>query len=291
MIAVRMPDGELSSNDLDVSVKASDGADTECFTDNDYNSGRIIGCDSEGKSWLMFSFKEPQTIRSISLGRMGADRYRRSRILEASDDGVNWTLLSDILPDAITKQFSFNVKPTTARHFRYSSTDGTCLECAEIRINASSRGEIDTETAGFYISGSVRDNYPTPPVDDAVPEDGIIDISRHCRDGKLNWNAPEGRWKILRFGWSLTGKVNAPASPEATGLEVDKFDRAAVLDYYDNYLSMYQEASDNALGKVISHIMIDSYEAGCQNWTSNMEREFDSCPEAMDAGACRNCDR
>lgn len=276
VIAVRMPDGELSSNDWDVSVKASDGADTECFTDNDYNSGRIIGCDSEGKSWLMFSFKEPQMIRSISLGRMGADRYRRSRILEASDDGVNWTLLSDILPDAITKQFSFNVRPTTARHFRYSSTDGTCLECAEIRINASSRVEIDTEKAGFYISGSVRDNYPTPPVDDAVPEDGIIDISRHCRDGKLNWNAPEGRWKILRFGWSLTGKVNAPASPEATGLEVDKFDRAAVLDYYDNYLSMYQEASDNALGKVISHIMIDSYEAGCQNWTRNMEREFES---------------
>lgn len=274
VLAVRMSESECAAKDAAVLVRASDGADTECFTDFDYNSGRIIEADADGKSWLMFCFEQPQTIRSLSLGRTGADRFRRGRCLEASDDGREWICVMETLPDAITKQFSVNIKPTTARHFRYSSTDGSRIECSEIRINSSSRVEIDTEKAGFYISGSVRDNYPTPEVDDAVPESDIIDISRYCKGGRLDWNAPQGSWKILRLGWSLTGKINAPASPEATGLEVDKFDRAAVLDYYDNYLTMYQKASGNALGKTISHIMIDSYEAGCQNWTRNMEKEF-----------------
>ena len=33
-----------------------------------------------------------------------------------------------------------------------------------------------------------------------------------------------------------------PASPEATGLEVDKFDGAAVRRYLETYLSMYRDA-------------------------------------------------
>jgi hypothetical protein len=32
----------------------------------------------------------------------------------------------------------------------------------------------------------------------------------------------------VRIGYSLTGTENHPATPEATGLEVDKYDGAAV---------------------------------------------------------------
>ena len=40
-------------------------------------------------------------------------------------------------------------------------------------------------------------------------------------DGTLDWIAPKGEdWRIVRMGWSLTGKTNHPATPEATGLEV-----------------------------------------------------------------------
>ena len=38
-------------------------------------------------------------------------------------------------------------------------------------------------------------------------------------DGRLDWDAPPGRWAVLRMGWSLTGTENHPATPEATGLE------------------------------------------------------------------------
>lgn len=47
---------------------------------------------------------------------------------------------------------------------------------------------------------------------------------------------------MLRLGWSLTGRLNHPATAEATGLEVDKLDRAAVERYMTTYLDMFREA-------------------------------------------------
>jgi hypothetical protein len=38
----------------------------------------------------------------------------------------------------------------------------------------------------------------------------------------INWDVAAGKWVILRMGYSLTGEKNHPASPEATGYEVDK---------------------------------------------------------------------
>ena len=54
---------------------------------------------------------------------------------------------------------------------------------------------------------------------------------------------------MLRFGWSLLGTTNHPAAPDATGLEVDKYDGAAVRRYFDHYLDTYAGATGTA-GKI-----------------------------------------
>ncbi len=61
----------------------------------------------------------------------------------------------------------------------------------------------------------------TPPVaaEDVVKKADVIDLTSKMKpDGTLEWTPPAGRWKIIRFGYSLTGRQNHPASPEATGL-------------------------------------------------------------------------
>ena len=69
----------------------------------------------------------------------------------------------------------------------------------------------------------------TPPTNDVVATNDIVDLtSKLNADGTLSWTAPPGEWKVIRFGYSLMGITNHPASPEATGLEVDKLDPAAV---------------------------------------------------------------
>lgn len=64
---------------------------------------------------------------------------------------------------------------------------------------------------------------------------------------------------------TATGKTNHPASPEATGLEVDKLDPKAITEYFHNYLQTYADASGGKLGKGgIEYLLTDSYEAGAQ---------------------------
>ena len=80
---------------------------------------------------------------------------------------------------------------------------------------------------------------------------------------------------IYRFGCSLTGKKNHPSSPEATGLEVDKLDKAAFSRYLHHYLDMYKDASAGLLGeRGIQYLLIDSYESGAQTWTESLPAEF-----------------
>jgi len=94
-------------------------------------------------------------------------------------------------------------------------------------------------------------------------------------DGRLTWTAPAGRWRVLRFGYSLTGAKNGPASPEATGLEVDKLNREAVRGYLDHYLNLYQSASKGLMGEHgVQFVVTDSWEAGAQNWTNDLFAEF-----------------
>jgi hypothetical protein len=81
-------------------------------------------------------------------------------------------------------------------------------------------------------------------------------------DGHLDWAPPAGQWEVLRIGYSLTGAMNRPASPEGTGLEVDKLDAAAVKRYMQRYLSMYRDATGGLIGAYgLRAMMFDSWEA------------------------------
>ena len=99
-------------------------------------------------------------------------------------------------------------------------------------------------------------------------------------DGTLDWTPPPGDWVVLRFGYSLLGITNHPATAEATGLEVDKLNGRFVRRYMDNYLDSYKETvGADWMGKrgirTSSH---DSWEAGSQNWTDDMIAQFKQTP-------------
>ncbi|MBV9182347.1 MAG: glycoside hydrolase, partial [Acidobacteria bacterium] len=105
----------------------------------------------------------------------------------------------------------------------------------------------------------------------------VIDLTATMQpDGALDWTPPEGKWVVLRLGYSLLGITNHPATPEATGLEVDKLDHRFVADYFEKYLDSYKETvgAEEMGNKGIQYVINDSWEAGSQNWTDNMLTEF-----------------
>lgn len=129
--------------------------------------------------------------------------------------------------------------------------------------------------------GQIHDYYavPTPKegVAAAIKTSDVVDLTGKMEpDGTLNWDAPAGRWGVVRMGYSLTGHQNGPASAEATGLEVDKLDPKRVAAYMDTYLGMFESATGKDLiGKRgLQNILNDSYEAGYQNWTDDILEQF-----------------
>jgi hypothetical protein len=94
------------------------------------------------------------------------------------------------------------------------------------------------------------------------------------KDGILRWNVPKGKWTIMRFGYSLTGAKNRPAVPVALGYEVDKLSRKHTEDYINRYTEPLTKALGPLYGKSLRYMMMDSWEAGIQNWTDEMISEF-----------------
>lgn len=301
VIAVPLPDDELSMAEMGAGITSSGGTfvlDELC--NDDLTDGSVLPSPKEGNAWIQFSFPEARTIRAVSLsdgrggGRMGA-AGSASVWLEAGDDGRNFTRVAALQEGGAALR-TISIPATTAKYFRVvyrgaeplrqnplglgaapARTSGT--KVSELVLHSASKIHRSEDKSGFTAASSLA-SVLTPSSDSeafASSEDVLDITSCMDKDGKLNWNAPEGRWKIYRFGFSLTGKQNHPAPAEATGLEVDKLDPDAWTRYFHTYIDMYKDAADGLVGKHgVQYILTDSYEAEQENWTPAMFEEFHS---------------
>lgn len=220
-------------------------------------------------------FRSPQTIKAFTLKSLatgGRPKFGEPvcrAVLECSDDGEAWREVTRIEPSTIS-YLTKDIRPTCARFFRIRGSRLVSMELFTVtKVNHSE------ELGGF---GIIHDfwKYHTPYSKDAVRTSDIVNLTgKMAADGKLVCTLPPGRWRIYRFGWSVTGKINHPASPDATGLEVDKLDPDAWTRYFRTYLDLYKEAAGGMFGpKGISYLLVDSYEAGSYTWTPKMAEEF-----------------
>ena len=275
VVAVRLAPGDLSMDEMGARLSTSDGTAPDDLTDGIYDNTHTVGRGPEGFAWVLVEFDRPRTVRAYLAAVDAVDRYNYARRLECSDDGVHFRTVIPRAPETKTTVNVYDIPPTTAKYFRFCSNDpAKPLNYSELALYGVTKVNCATEKAGFFTSPSTRDFYPTPGTPDAAPD--VIDLTSRVSQGVLDWKAPSGRWRIYRFGYSLTGKQNGPASPEATGLEVDKYDADAVARYYRQYFKLYDDASGGRLGSLISHLMIDSYESQCQTWTASMPEQFEA---------------
>lgn len=119
-----------------------------------------------------------------------------------------------------------------------------------------------------------------PKLDDtsyAIDPEKVIDISdKVAADGTLSWDVPEGEWIVLHTGMTPTGVTNAPATPEATGLEIDKMSRDHVKTHFDAYIGEILRRIPEKDRKTFKVVVQDSYETGGQNFTDDMIKEFEA---------------
>lgn len=282
VLAMRIPDNDKSMMELNPTITTSGGTVTAEQLGNDSISDySIIQAEKDGKAWVLMDFHQPQLVRSVTWSVLKIEERVENcaASLFCSMDGKTFTKVVDLSYQGGFERVE-DIPQTTARYFKmvFTSTEknnpATGFRLSSLKLSPVVRVNLlsDKSASSFYRYGT---SVKTPATTDVVNTADIVDVTSFVKDGVLTWKAPKGRWRIMRFGYGLTGKTNHPASPEATGLEVDKIDPVAIRDYYKNYLQTYVDASKGLLGnRGITYLLNDSYEAGAQTWTGKMVEEF-----------------
>lgn len=258
---------------------------------------RLVPAGDEKTTWLEASFPTLVTLGAVSLSvQAGAiltvEAERAPGVFTAVGSAEIDATIGPLAHGAPQETLAFTPVATQRLRLRLSPLPDRPLppvaqtmprpkqiSYAISRLNILSGARVNGFEAKAGFEPSVAKDVETTvaaPVGATIDPAQVIDLTgRLGKDGALDWTPPSGRWTIVRLGWSLTGAVNAPAEPSATGLEVDKLDAAAVRRYLAHYLDLYQQASGGDLGPHgVQNLLTDSWEAGVQNWTPALLAEF-----------------
>ncbi|WP_114211067.1 glycosyl hydrolase [Acidisarcina polymorpha] len=312
VIAYRVPASDADAESLHAKLTVSAGSpDLTLLSDGDLDKTAKLPIPEEGKnSWIQYDFPQPQTIRAVTIVTKDPGEIESlisglsapDKALEASDDGQNFHQIV-ALPGSGAPEHTLSFSPVTARYFRVTfkrspppprppwmgdmdpaslgmklGPPPTDYEIAELVLHSGARVNRFEEKAAFVPVPDLYQFATAPvPAADVVSKSDVVDLtSKMHPDGTLEWTPPAGKWVVLRFGYSLLGITNHPATAEATGLEVDKLNRSYVKNYLDHYLDNYKSAvgADWMGSKGVKFVITDSWEAGAQNWTDDMIAEF-----------------
>jgi len=307
VIAYRIPEADICMKQMNPRISSSGGEfSLDMLCDGDLANSSFLPAARPGeKSWIQFEFDRPRIIYSVSMvgggspGRFGFGRSRSTRMLESSEDGRTFKDVVEI-ETSVVAQNTTSFSPVTAKYFRvtiktpeplsgqdpmarlfgnmFNADQGPAgAEISEIVLCAVPHINHFEQKAGFStIIGAEDFVTPETPPGDVIKTEDVVNLTGQMgEDGSLEWTPPEGKWNVIRIGYTLTGHQNSPASPEATGLEVDKLNPEYVRKYFNNYLDQYKEATGGLMGeRGLQYVITDSWEAGTANWTDLMIDEF-----------------
>ena len=250
--------------------------------------------------WLEFQFSKPVTISGISiLGRPGYGPQECE--LQASSNGRPLESVKEFnVHDGRTTRIEF--KPVEADTFRllisrvyepYYPDQPRNAQIAEITLHGENQNwpekkierkpirDLPLKIASKELAWSCPDG--TPLLMDDPPEPGeedthirdVVDLTKFMdAQGRLVWDAPEGKWEILRFGYTVTGAQVSTSSGDWKGLVIDYLDPDAFRTYWKQVVEPLLADAAPWAGKSLKYLHTDSWENGGMNWTKNFPKEF-----------------
>jgi hypothetical protein len=94
-------------------------------------------------------------------------------------------------------------------------------------------------------------------------------------EGKLEWDAPEGLWHLVRIGYVLGGNNTQNPGSGRIGSEADPLSAEAMDVHFANTGAKLVEDAGPLVGKTLQYLQIDSWELAAQpTWTPKMREEF-----------------
>ena len=294
VFAYKIPESAVEMASLKPKVETSGGRiDEKILFDGKYNSSVTVKVDTIlDIAWIQYEFEKPFKAQAFTIS--GGNGIPVGRLL-ASNDGKNFNTLINFPGAQLYRQGwvrTFSIPEISAKYFRIEFT-GEPLNPAETMSQTDSKKGNEyvlreavllsqarinrwEEKAGFrhlFEYESVQSQNVSES--QTIQNKDLINLTSQLDNyGNLTWEIPEGKWEILRLGYSLTGAKNRPAVPTGLGYEVDKLGKIYTEEYINEYLTPIKLKLGSLYGESLSYVMIDSWEAGMQNWTDNMIEEF-----------------
>ncbi len=299
VVAYKRTPGEHASTP-EITTSSSAPLDLTLLDGHDLGKTTLLNiAASEHEGWVQFHYPQPVTTYAMTIGVGVAGGFLSpplpTGVFEASDDGKSWKTLAQLPGPAQMASGSitlrtYSYKPVTSAFYRLRVQtpvpNGVALALgmpmptgvalSELAIYTSPRvNEWEDKAAfGTFVPDDASAT-PVPAEDVTIAAKDVLDLTDKMKpDGTLDWEAPAGEWTVLRFGYGLTGEKNHPATPAATGLEVDKLSRDDVMAYTRTYTGMIAGVAGDLYGKSFRNFLMDSWEAGNENWTERMGEEF-----------------
>ena len=237
--------------------------------------------------WVEVTFPEVTTIRTVEFSNV--EGFNHAWCYEP---GVT-VAIQAILPDGTLQEALQTAMPQSSwqddrpltlacneiagvRTYRITILNKQNMALRALRLFSAARKNNWESEAGWTLRSIVRagENAEQSKASYIDPSQ-ILDIaSTMDAQGNLKWQAPNGKWTVLRIGHVNTGMRNSPAPPEGTGWECDKLSEAGPDAHFAGYIGRLS-GKDGALANgLLNGMLLDSWECKTQTWTTDMEAEF-----------------
>ncbi len=263
------------------------------ITDKDAATG--INFPATGDFTIDFEAKIPFTARSLSVTSIQKP-INNSATLQVRESDGTYRTISEFLINRFNAALNVGFEPyapvvvsfptVTATSFRVVIKNiNSGIGLAEVELSSAPRVERYPEKTlakmhqtplPYWEDYQWRQQPEGTDRSAVINSSEVVDLtSMLSSDGTLTWEVPEGNWVILRTGMTPTGVTNAPASPEATGFEIDKMSKKHVEKHFYAYIGEILERIPEADRRTFKVVVQDSYETGGQNFTDGFLEEFE----------------
>lgn len=268
-----------SYQDWEVHIDEEDVFPAERLIDGDPFTGLTLNSSDRN---ILLEFKKP-----FLSDRLNIYIYKSAAtlpipvVVETSTDGKVFSPVDTVYVTETHSLQSLPFRRSKALFYRLIvNEEGAATTLGEVELlYGDERGQFDGGISNFPMKavfvGAKNSSVPyTTNTGEALTTE-VIDLSdKMDSSGVLHWAAPKGDWTIIRFGYTSNAKCNHPASPEGIGLECDKMDTTALNLHFESFPKKLIETAGEYTGNTFKYLLIDSWEAGQQNWTENFADEF-----------------
>ena len=299
ILAFPTPEGDTEKPLQPSAVKSSHELPwKDCLSGNLKEPFRFTPTTTDNPHWVEVSFDEPVIVRTVEMPSVNSfshgwcyDPGVTVTVQAVMQDGKTQVILHTDMPQSSWQDdkplsLACSEIPNVSK-YRISIVNKHDMALGSLRLFSAARQNNWESEAGWTLRSIERAGENAKQSPSAyVDSDRIMDISDKMNEnGLLSWDAPKGKWTILRIGHVNTGMRNGPAPPEATGWECDKLSFSGSDAHFDGYIgrligsnvsSAKNSPADNAplAGGLLNGMLLDSWECKTQTWTADMENEF-----------------